>query len=269
MSIKKDIILLSLFFFLFLEISAQVGIGTTNPDASSILDVESSNSGVLIPRITLTSTLIAAPVVSPATSLLIYNTNTINDVSPGFYFWNVDHWSRMSDSSNNSLSKVYGEIYDNQSRQNLPRTSRQQMNPGQPINFNVAQEIQGVIPIPPAPLTHHGFEIVTSGIYRVSYALSIDMWVSPETTTLPSPVTLGFYLTTSTAVPPITPVTGNITGSFSHTRVTLLGNSSCSMSKIIHLNAGDIIRLYPDSLLAIVYVIPNTATMNIELIKAD
>jgi len=50
---------------------AQVGIGTTAPDASSILDVESINQGVLVPRLT---TLQENAIVNPATGLLIYNT---------------------------------------------------------------------------------------------------------------------------------------------------------------------------------------------------
>lgn len=51
---------------------SQVGIGTTVPDASSILDIESTDSGILVPR--LTSAQIAA-ITSPATSLLVYNTD--------------------------------------------------------------------------------------------------------------------------------------------------------------------------------------------------
>ena len=34
---------------------AQVGIGTTSPNASSMLDITSTNSGLLIPRIALVS----------------------------------------------------------------------------------------------------------------------------------------------------------------------------------------------------------------------
>ena len=50
---------------------AQVGIGTTAPDTSSILDVVSTNQGILVPRLT---TLQENAIVNPATGLLIYNT---------------------------------------------------------------------------------------------------------------------------------------------------------------------------------------------------
>jgi hypothetical protein len=54
-------------------VCAQVGIGTTNPDASSILDLTSSSQGLLAPRMT---TVQRDAIISPATGLLIYNTST-------------------------------------------------------------------------------------------------------------------------------------------------------------------------------------------------
>lgn len=51
---------------------SQVGIGTTSPDASSILDISSTDQGVLVPR--LTTAQINA-IVNPANGLLVYNTD--------------------------------------------------------------------------------------------------------------------------------------------------------------------------------------------------
>lgn len=69
---------------------AQVGIGTTNPNASAQLDVNSSNKGFLPPRVALTSMDAAGPITSPATGLLVYNTATAgtspNNVVPGYYY---------------------------------------------------------------------------------------------------------------------------------------------------------------------------------------
>jgi hypothetical protein len=59
--------------------TAQVGIGTTNPSASSMLDVTSTTKGLLVPRMT-TAQRNAIP--SPATGLLIYQT----DGSPGLFY---------------------------------------------------------------------------------------------------------------------------------------------------------------------------------------
>ncbi|MGY8867630.1 MAG: hypothetical protein ACKVJK_18665 [Methylophagaceae bacterium] len=51
---------------------AQVGIGTTSPDASSILDATSTSKGLLAPRMT---TAQRDNITSPATGLQIYNTD--------------------------------------------------------------------------------------------------------------------------------------------------------------------------------------------------
>lgn len=58
---------------------AQVGIGTVTPDASTILDLSSSNKGLLIPRVQLsgtndTSTVsVASSATSPDQGMLVYN----------------------------------------------------------------------------------------------------------------------------------------------------------------------------------------------------
>ncbi|AEH02313.1 tail fiber domain-containing protein [Lacinutrix sp. 5H-3-7-4] len=95
-----------LLYFLVTTSFAQVGINTTAPDESSILDVTSSNKGILIPRISLTSTTDVTTIETPTVSLLIYNTASIDDVTPGYYFWNGLDWSRIATSNreNNSWS---------------------------------------------------------------------------------------------------------------------------------------------------------------------
>lgn len=62
--------------------------------------MESTDSGILIPRVALSATDNALPVVSPNVSELIYNTATAgtspNNVSPGFYYWNGSLWVGLS-----------------------------------------------------------------------------------------------------------------------------------------------------------------------------
>lgn len=69
------------------------------PHPSAMLDVESASKGVLTPRVSLQATNIAAPVVSPALSLLVYNTATAgtfpNNVVPGYYFWDGTQWRKL------------------------------------------------------------------------------------------------------------------------------------------------------------------------------
>lgn len=68
---------------------SQVGIGTTNPDPSSILELNSTNQGLLISRMSQTD---RDAITAPATGLLIYQT----DNTPGFYYFTGVIWSPFS-----------------------------------------------------------------------------------------------------------------------------------------------------------------------------
>ena len=70
-------------FFSF-SISAQVGIGTTSPDASAALDVSSNSMGMLPPRMTTTQ---RDAISSPAAGLMIYCTS-VNDLQ----YYNGTNW---------------------------------------------------------------------------------------------------------------------------------------------------------------------------------
>lgn len=82
--------------------SQNVGINTTGaaPDASAMLDIVSTNKGLLIPRVALTATNATGPITAPAASLLVYNTATAgvspNNVTPGFYYWDGANWVRFT-----------------------------------------------------------------------------------------------------------------------------------------------------------------------------
>ena len=69
---RTSILVLSLFVISQL-VYGQVGIGTIQPDPSSILDLASNSQGLLAPRMT---TAQRDRISSPATGLLIYNTET-------------------------------------------------------------------------------------------------------------------------------------------------------------------------------------------------
>lgn len=72
---KKSLLLLNvLMCFLGIKNSAQVGINTTTPDPSSLLDVTSTTKGVLLPRMTTGQ---RNAISTPATGLLVYD-NQLN-----------------------------------------------------------------------------------------------------------------------------------------------------------------------------------------------
>ncbi len=72
MNIKNKITTLILMVFCSLASKAQVGIGTTTPNANAALDVESTTQGMLYPRMT---TAQRDAIASPAKGLTIFNTD--------------------------------------------------------------------------------------------------------------------------------------------------------------------------------------------------
>lgn len=90
-------ILLASLCMIYTSWAQNVGINDNNssPNTSAMLDVYSTTTGMLIPRVALTSTSSASPITSPATSLLVYNTATVSDVIPGYYYWDSSKWVRL------------------------------------------------------------------------------------------------------------------------------------------------------------------------------
>lgn len=80
--------------------NGQVVVGSVIPDSSAMLDVRSTNRGLLIPRVALTGTTDITTITGAATSLQVYNTATAgvspNNVLPGFYYWNGTKWVSLS-----------------------------------------------------------------------------------------------------------------------------------------------------------------------------
>lgn len=92
----------TIFIFCYSQIVvSQVGIGTTTPNAA--LEITSTNDGLLIPRIALANTT-TATVTTPISSELVYNTATVADVTPGFYFWNGTTWVRITTGASSAWS---------------------------------------------------------------------------------------------------------------------------------------------------------------------
>jgi hypothetical protein len=61
------------FLILFGSLNAQIGIGTSSPDPSAVLDLSSTTKGLLMPRMT---TLQQTNLISPAIGLTIFNTTS-------------------------------------------------------------------------------------------------------------------------------------------------------------------------------------------------
>ena len=133
----KTVVINSVFYLMaVLTLNAQVSINPTglSPDPSAALDVSWSNRGLLIPRVALTQTTSPLPITSPATSLLVYNTATQNDVTPGYYYWDGTKWIRFGNANLNcntqnmvlksdGINAVCSQIYDNGTSVGIGTTS--------------------------------------------------------------------------------------------------------------------------------------------------
>lgn len=131
-----------------------VGINSTGnaPDASAMLDVSSTNSGMLIPRMTLAQ---RDAITSPATGLMIYQT----DNTPGFYYYNGASWAAVSGSSSQGLAE-YAYIYN---------LNAQVVALEADITFSTNGNISGAITHAPGTST---ITIGTTGTYSIWFNVS-------------------------------------------------------------------------------------------------
>ena len=86
-----------IFLAITFQLNAQIAINSdgSNPDASSMLEISSTNKGILIPRMT---TVQRDLISSPATGLLIFDTD-----ENGFMFYNGTVWTALSSTSTSLL----------------------------------------------------------------------------------------------------------------------------------------------------------------------
>jgi hypothetical protein len=98
-SAKKVLQACLLFFMIVITTNmfAQVGIGTTTPNASSILDLTSSTQGLLTPRMT---TVQRIAIATPADGLMVYDTDL-----KSFYHYGTgtNAWSVLNSGANGRL----------------------------------------------------------------------------------------------------------------------------------------------------------------------
>ena len=101
---KTLLILLAFLFTVYSNVFPQsVGINSTgvSPDGSAMLDIVSTTSGLLIPRMSMTQ---RDAISSPVEGLIIYQT----DNAPGFYYYDGLSWQRLITSLTNFTESSYG-----------------------------------------------------------------------------------------------------------------------------------------------------------------
>lgn len=97
---KKPMLILMMLASILLKTNAQVTIGSgETPDNNALLDLKESETistkGLLMPRVALTSTTSYAPMTGHIMGMTIFNTATVGDVTPGFYYNDGSKWVRL------------------------------------------------------------------------------------------------------------------------------------------------------------------------------
>lgn len=113
---KTNLLLLAIILITSCGLHAQVAINTdgTDADSSAMLDVRSTDKGMLVPRMTAAE---RDSIASPASGLLVYVSDDSN-----FYFYNGIVWGKLGGASdgdwiingNNMSSSVAGNVGINQ-----------------------------------------------------------------------------------------------------------------------------------------------------------
>jgi len=101
MQTLKIFIVVTVSFVPILLHGQAIGIGTITPDSSALLDMTSTDKGVLIPRMTATQ---RGTISSPAVGLLIFDTDT-----ESFWFKETSGWVELRDGNIKSLADDDGD----------------------------------------------------------------------------------------------------------------------------------------------------------------
>ncbi|NQX81465.1 MAG: hypothetical protein HRT66_05665, partial [Flavobacteriaceae bacterium] len=114
---KKIIFLLVVLAFNIIH--SQIGIGTKNPDENSILEISSSDKGVILPRLYLKSISESHPLKKHISGMIVYNISNSDELSVGYYYNDGSKWIRfLSDNDNieNSESFILHGTYSDLNR---------------------------------------------------------------------------------------------------------------------------------------------------------
>jgi hypothetical protein len=78
----------------------KIGLNPTVRNADSELEIESTDKGLLLPRVALTSTTSFAPMSAHVAGMTVYNTAATGDVVAGYYYNDGSKWVQLGASSN-------------------------------------------------------------------------------------------------------------------------------------------------------------------------
>ena len=95
---KELFIAITIFFIAITSFSQSVSINSTGaaPNASAGLDISFVNYGFLIPRVALSVSTGSAPLIAHVAGMLVYNTATNENITPGLFYNDGTKWVSAS-----------------------------------------------------------------------------------------------------------------------------------------------------------------------------
>ncbi len=99
---KLTTILLALLAISSLQAQVKIGENPKDINDSSILEMETKDKGMLLPRVELQETTKFAPLKAHVEGMTVYNTATAGDVTPGYYYNDGTKWVRIADASDSN-----------------------------------------------------------------------------------------------------------------------------------------------------------------------
>ncbi|MDP2175818.1 MAG: hypothetical protein Q8K70_07915 [Bacteroidota bacterium] len=142
-----------------------VGIGTTTPNANALLDVSSTNKGLLLPRVELTSTTAFAPLSAHVAGMTVFNIATAGDVTPGEYYNDGTQWIRKAGEVALPDNTVFVS-----SATNDPNNVTSTFDPATPQAANTMYIVDG-----------DGSTWVWNGTAYVTKAFAVEPWLNYDT----------------------------------------------------------------------------------------
>ena len=97
------------------SMNAQVTIGSnSNPDAAAVLDLQSTDKVLLIPRIALTAIDSPLPLTGKVAGMVVYNTGTGGVAAEGIYYNDGANWVKVGNGTvttdNQGINALTGDV---------------------------------------------------------------------------------------------------------------------------------------------------------------
>jgi trimeric autotransporter adhesin len=104
---KTLLVLAATLSFGYANAQMKLGSNPTTTNSNALLEMETTNKGLLLPRVALTSTTAFAPLSAHVAGMAVYNTATAGDVTPGYYFSDGSKWVKVADAATAGGSNIY------------------------------------------------------------------------------------------------------------------------------------------------------------------